>query len=758
VTQKEKLKVRPYARLLTMLGEQLIKNDRVALVELIKNSYDADASRVEVNFIGFSEKFQALPESRIAIADTGSGMSEETIRQHWMNPATDGKLRAKQQEPKTASGRFIQGEKGIGRFAIFKLGNAARVTSREKTSQLEFVIEYDLGFLDKDNESHHDEKSSFLDELEVSFSSRAPEIFDGRNAAGLASKHGTAIEIMGLRSEWSEAEVSKAFDDVARLQPIVPPLNNESRSKLLSESISAEKQAVVEPEAKTGFSVQFLREGRALELEGDRVSTLRRLFEDRAVLSVGAYFDPVERVIGIDVNGAEELLSLDASELTGLNVYRKYFGSEDAKRDPMDISCGPFRFDFYVFDLSPSVPDEYRLDRDEKRVVKDNRIYLYRDDVRVLPYGDPEDDWLQLDVIRGTQGANKVLSNDQVIGFVRITQQGNPSLRDKTNREGLLDSGDAYADFVTLVQLIIAFTRSTHFARYRAEITKREEARKSEVAQVERELELLGREPSLPAKVQAGLNAISKAYQHERELTRRRLERTEDLAGVGLSVEAASHDIVAVATQALRLSRKLEADIARSTAPSDLLADASSLGSNISFVVSRLHDIQGLFVSTRQRRRRVGVLQFVEQVGRMYGHLLSSRSITFVSSSAEDDFEVLTTDAAMLQVLVNLIDNAAYWLAAGQVAVPCIQITLQPAQEQIIVSDNGPGIAPESAPYIFEPFFSGKGESGKGLGLYIARQVGARNGFTVDAVRNEADRILPGANFVISFKGGLNND
>lgn len=118
----ETLTIRPYARLITMLGDQLIKNELIALVELIKNSYDADASWVKVSFIDFTPDYSLTATSKIIIEDDGCGMNADILRKHWLNPATPDKLRRKAINAKTEKGRILQGEKGIGRFAIFKLG------------------------------------------------------------------------------------------------------------------------------------------------------------------------------------------------------------------------------------------------------------------------------------------------------------------------------------------------------------------------------------------------------------------------------------------------------------------------------------------------------------------------------------------------------------------------------------------------------------------------------------------------------------
>lgn len=91
----EILRIRPYARLITMLGDQLIKNERIALVELIKNAYDADAEWVKVSFVNFNNDFTVNANSKIIIEDNGNGMNREIIEKHWLNPATPEKIKRK---------------------------------------------------------------------------------------------------------------------------------------------------------------------------------------------------------------------------------------------------------------------------------------------------------------------------------------------------------------------------------------------------------------------------------------------------------------------------------------------------------------------------------------------------------------------------------------------------------------------------------------------------------------------------------------
>ena len=154
-------------------------------------------------------------------------------------------------------------------------------------------------------------------------------------------------------------------------------------------------------------------------------------------------------------------------------------------RGQRGTKCGSFTFGFYVFDFDRDPNSKHFLNSEDRKILKAHRIYLYRDKIRVYPYGDPDDDWLRIDAYRGTIAAGWFLSNDQVVGFVNITQKGNPKLRDKTNREGLIEMGDATSDFIRLLQIFLAWVRKKPYGQYLAkqkrskdvEIVKKEQVK-----------------------------------------------------------------------------------------------------------------------------------------------------------------------------------------------------------------------------------------------------------------------------------------
>ncbi len=182
----------------------MIKNDLIALVELVKNSYDADADTVEVRFHNFNDDMSANDNSSIVIEDDGSGMTPKDIRESWMNPATPQKYTLKKEgKGKTKKGRIIQGEKGIGRFAVLKLGKKVTVSTRTKNSTFESLIEYDFTKYDDDFTSKDDsEKKIFLDEIEIDYSEYSPPRL-------ITKPQGTVIEIQDLKGIWNDNVIEK---------------------------------------------------------------------------------------------------------------------------------------------------------------------------------------------------------------------------------------------------------------------------------------------------------------------------------------------------------------------------------------------------------------------------------------------------------------------------------------------------------------------------------------------------------------------
>ncbi|WMW22778.1 ATP-binding protein [Methanolobus mangrovi] len=750
MTNKEQYPIRPYARLLTMLGDQLIKNERIALVELIKNAYDADSPWVKVSFNGFDENLKNTPEleSKIIIEDAGEGMTLGTITKHWLNPATPDKKRRKAENEKTSRGRVIQGEKGIGRFAILKLGRKIKIITRAKDEDEEHVINYDFSIYDDEFLSENgNHKDIFLDEISITVESRAPKqiveksISFGNDQITRLS-HGTIIEISDLKGKWSTKKTEEVYRDITRLEPIFSEMDIDSGLKI------KEKE----------FEVKMHADARHLTYDADYKDELKALIENNCVLNIeNGFFDDKKKCFSFTINGVKHELSLFDPSISS-SVFKSRFGNAAKVLNEREIECGPFRFGFYIFDLNKDADKRYELGDKQKKILKQHRVYLYRDGIRVYPYGEAEDDWLRIDILRGTKSAGGYLSNDQIFGYVNITQKDNPNLKDKTNREGLIEEGDATEDLIVLLQTILVYIRKGPYARYRLELKDKNEQKNAQDilknAQVDKEFYELKKATKDNKKVHDLAIKAEKLYHTERDYLKRRAETTEDLAGVGLSVETASHDIMAIMERCMMQIDSLIKTAMHSKLNKDnLLEDMQSLRGMLSFIEAQLKDIQLLFRSTKKRRKNIKVKDVIEKVERIYTRLLTKENIEFEINVIGSPLVAKTTDAVLLQLFLNLFDNSVYWLQQVSSTDKKIQITLDGDSGELIFSDNGPGIEHDDIPYIFEPFYSGKGEDGRGLGLYIARQLLERNGFSINLAELNSEKILSGVNFVVSFVG-----
>ena len=737
----ETLSLRPYARLLTMLGDQLIKNERIALVELIKNAYDADAGRVEVRFEDFNPADMTHnPESRIVIEDDGTGMTAEVVRNEWMNPAAPTKYLAKREGRRKTpgKGRVVQGEKGIGRFAILKLGKVVTVTTRPPGADLENRLTYDFARFDDDFVSEDDEqKEIFLDEIKIELSQAEPVVLPGET-------HGTVIEIRNLKSAWNDEIVERLCRDISDLTDPVSRITHRTSSGR--------------------FDIDIFVNGEHRFTDADQAESLKALIEDKAVLKIEGGFRSSEAAFAFDVNGAAVKISLRDPKITGLWVWRERFGrkrrSRVAEQMSMDFrpesetrfACRDFAFHFHIFDFSRGIGGRHELKQVEKNRLKEHRIYLYRDDVRVYPYGDPDDDWLNIDVTRGTGRAGDFFSNDQVVGWIDITQEGNPDLRDKTNREGLIETGGASHDLIFLARLFLSYVKQVHFLRYQQKQRERSTTRfmRDEVvaqglAELKEDLAKHGRSGQATEVAR-----IETAYGREKAYLSQRAETAEDLAGVGLSVEMASHDIMLLLNRALRIGGRL-ARMARTAADEEIQKQADMLVGVLQQVVDGMGDVQILFKSSRRRRKVQKIEPVLDRIHKIYETLLDERRIRYHKvTDGRSPLVANTTDGVVMQVLINLFDNAAYWLETVDPSKREICVTLDGDRSELVFSDSGPGVDPEDLPYIFEPFYSGKGQEGRGLGLYIARQLLERHEYSIAVAENDR-KLLPGANFVVSF-------
>ncbi|QYU68674.1 ATP-binding protein [Leptolyngbya sp. 15MV] len=670
------LAFRPRARVLQLLGDELIGSPRLAVFELVKNAYDADAGEVVVSL-----EFGSAHEPTIKVTDDGSGMSAEVISNIWLVPGNDHRQRQRAELRRTPRhGRLPLGEKGLGRFAVHKLGERISMVTRAEGHR-ECVVEIDWSDL---------VAKPYLDEARVEIIEREPEVFtDGRT--------GTAITIGALRQPtWSRGDVRRLQRQITSIcSPFEEPSGFRAVLELPGhEDWIADLPDVSEILGRAIWKFAFRLEGGRFDwsYEFRRVPGLR--LEPRSVSKKG----DVLRLLPTE-GRSDRRVTADEHTTDGI---------------------GPVRGEFYVYDRDREVMRhlaDVQLLADY--LDENGGIRVYRDGIRVYNYGEQGDDWLGLD-LRRVNKPTRGISSNIIIGAVHLSLKDSTGLVEKTNREGFVDNA-ASAQLRRVVLSALAMLendRSVDKDRIRKLTAK---ARNPEVARIEKPIEEL--RSTLRKK---GLLTELEPYVQRIEQDYREMQETLLSAGMsGLNLALVFHEVE-------RGVRMLHSAIQAGRDPAETARQARDL--------TRLLD--GFAVLLRKDSKRVHTARhLVDQCRRLNFSRLRFHEVGLHCPLLDGDqpgFQATFNLHLVLAALNNLVDNAIYWLKVrwpdarddGGTALRRLHIGVSndlgggPA---IVVADNGPGFQGDPPEQLVRPFFTRRPE-GMGLGLCYANLAMELNG------------------------------
>ena len=700
---------RPRARLIKTIGEELISNDNVAITELVKNSYDAGAPIVDITFIGnvkekevtkrrgrkeITEKQHYIEKENasIIIYDQGKGMDFETIQHAWMEPATNYK---KKEENKNTNRKF-SGEKGIGRFASAKLSSKLELITKQEDDN-EIVVWFDWN--DFSNEE------TYLDNVKVNWIIRpATEI----------KEHGTILKLTNLSDDWDEDKIGDLRVALSRLlNPIVPNedfLISINLPNLMGKSLSG----IIERPETLNRPNYFIKG--SVSKEG-------------TPLSVKFYSKKV---------GKEETLDLPEKLFTSVRPY----------------SAGPFSFEFKVWDrdsenLSSIATETNSIIKNVKRDLDDLcGISIYRDDIRVLPYGNQNNDWVRLD-LRRVNNPTLRLSNNQIVGYISIGLETNPELKDQSNREGIVE-GQAFEDIKDYVKLLLNEVEQRRYAERPRESQTTSNSPSSIFEKLSLEslsVEIKEKRPN-PEEI---LNLLTKKDVEIKETVikiQEVISRYRRLSTLGLLIDPIIHDgnnylhkIDLKSTIILSEVQKPDCNIEKIT---DKANEIQNVRKEFSQLFKRIEPFGG---RKRGRPQTIVVEDVIKNQFLLNNEELSKYNISYRLSNTQH--KVTIDESELAVVLMNLIQNSIYWLSTVDVER---EILVEVEDEQdglaIIVSDNGPGVKSGTEDNIFAPYYSTKPD-GIGLGLAIAGEIMSEYDGELSLIRNS---ILGGASFKLLFR------
>lgn len=727
--------LRPRARLLRTLGDELISNEIVAIIELVKNSYDADATRVMIRFIGPLEPGKGC----IEVVDNGHGMELKTVQTVWMEPATP----SKRVRPRSAKfKRRHLGEKGIGRFASSRLADELEVVSRLEGSAKEVYAVFDWRQFDDNNK--------YLDEVLILWEEREPtEIRAGgtiellwKNEKKLppASKmsNGTILRMAGLRQKWE----ARQFEDLRR-----------GLARLISPKAAKEANFEIVLDLSPEFS-QFSSKVEPPEILKHPLYVARG-----SIAADGTYKIRCE----IRTQGIEREFKGRFLHVRNMKGQFQVRGIEDGEppKQAEKIGCGPFEIELRVWDrddLGNIIQKTHSSVQDVRRDLDAVAgINVYRDGFRVFPYGEPFDDSFRLDR-RRVQNPTLRLSNNQIYGTVSITADANPNLIDQSNRQGLQENR-AYAD---LREVIYAVMGKLEQMRWDAKRPAKSEGKTSKPAggifagfNLKPLSDYIAQQMPQDEKAKELIEKTEEEFDSRLKEIQTVLARYQRLATLGQLIDHVLHEgrqpIASINNEAeLGLSDTERAEqIGRELIPrlKGRFTRIRKQGDVLADTFKRMEPFGG------RKRGRPAQLYLEDIIRDAFAFFVTDTERLNAKITLPQTQTLVRVDSTEIQeVIINLVQNGLYWLEQVNEAKREIAVNVErkdPEHIEIVFSDSGPGIPSDIREHIFEPYFSTRPE-GIGLGLSITGEI------VTDYYGGSLELLergpLPGANFLITLR------
>lgn len=762
------------ARLISQLGEALIDSNKMALMELIKNSSDADATICKINIDTFFENKQG--KGKITIEDNGNGMNDYIIENAFLKIASSFKNNYQKISPKF--GRIAQGNKGIGRLSLNKLGKYVKVTTKLDT---DFLLEnyrslnlnesYGNNIIDdilNDNcnkyysfeinwEDFNSENVSIDD---VSITIKHEDCNDGIKFNG--ENHGTKIEIFGIKDieYWNDNDVVELIKDEIN-QLFNPFIEKESsflvKVKVGSQPIFTNDILNEERIRKTSFSYamfEFSSEQKKINVKLKRNKHYVKKEIDRLVKTMDNFNFTVNEKI--DYDKQYELYS-DASAKIDLCNFQKLkdtianyqcdtSGFNLYDEDKIFLP-GDFKGEIFAYDFSAS--------KDTAEIKKHIENYLgvkvYRNNFRILPYGSIDNDWLDMSGYN-TRVKSIIYKKHTTMGYVKVDGLENlDKIKEMTNRQGI--QLDNYGEnFILLMKNVIYriiakmekdFNDSLSYPQEKILREKQsgeiveisgiifkknydpQNESKNKIVEIKKDLEedsfenkkLLAKIDSLNKSIDdvneynlKKENLINKEYKYINELN--------PIIGSAIIAQSLAHEIKRLSNQ-IEISTKTIRPLCDKAVYDEL--DLISINC---YYLSRYASV--LDVNSRSRRRKYETFSIKEYLNSL---LLDSPIFYYKGNNYKykiigEDFQIRGIKSNIKIIVENMILNSLYWLEYFNIDNPVINFELVLNARKMIIYDNGRGIDKNISDRLFEPFISNKPENeGRGMGLYIVSEL-----------------------------------
>ncbi len=682
------------------LGFELVGKQETALSELIKNAYDADASVVRINFSG-----QNHIGGKLLIEDDGVGMTEAVVRNSWMRLSTDEKSRNPLSDNYS---RLRAGKKGIGRFAAQRLGTQLILETRVAGAATGIRVTFDW---DK-------------------------QFTPGRSLFAIANPieqftkdvddHGTRLIINNLRDKWSDATLERVWKSVLLLQP---PFKLANTAKITA----PRTHALSDP----GF--QVIINGRSGTDHHNEVS-IDTNFLNHAIATIEGSIDQDGNAV---FHVRSDKIDLDETYLP----------------DDKFLMVGPLSLETRYFIYSTDALSGLSATTASQMGRQYGGIRIYRNGFRVLPYGEPHDDWLRL----SADAARRVLlvpaSNSNFFGHVEISAEENILLEETSSREGLIEN-DAFVELqefaracVEWAALRVAAARERKLTAGQKDfVSKARQPKARKPSEVLLELRQKGSEQSGREQQEEFFKEAEKefqAYEEQVEAEREALLQYESmlriLSSLGISISIFGHEVKganAAISGGIQVLKEAIDDAFTNEPHAEVISAVEGVGSSVNRLISLGNYVAALMSSTGSRElKTVSVSGAVERFVSQFADYMHKQGVEFDVDDIPPNLRTTEIHPSELDsVLFNFLTNALKAIKRAKPAHRKIRISAcrEGAIALLSFEDNGTGVAEEIRDRIFDAFYTTTFHDaddiagpGTGLGLRIVSDIARSYGGSV---------------------------
>ncbi len=646
-------------RILSHLGEDLIKNESIALLELVKNAYDACATRCEVNFV-FDNQDNL---TKLIIDDDGSGMDRTIIEKIWLRVGTDHKLKNLK---KNECDRIPLGEKGIGRFSVHKLGNEIVLISKKKQAN-EIKLKLDWNNLMKANTMQE-----FFAELDEN---KPPNCFKYK-------KTGTRIIVKDLKTNWDRRKLREIFRSLNSLNSPFEKTNTNFRV-----------------EVKSNNDV-FKNLPTFNEIKDSALYYANCTMENKRITHFEYHFTPWETLTKLDSGRKVFLKDLKKQEL---NIV-------DESKETINLTynkIGPVEFEVYIFEKDSQILSYANVEKKSihEYLNQNGGVKVYRDGVRVYDYGERDNDWLGIDLKRVSRVGGRV-SNNILIGAVRLNREFSFGLKEKTNREGFIEN-DSYHKLVSVINYVLSIiVRERNVDKQKlSTLYKKHKVIEPVLSDLDEVVKIIEEKVS-PQETRDDLlkylSRISDQYIEVKEILIKS-------ANAGLNLVVVIHELEKIISELIGFVERK--NFRKAFELSEML-EKIIRGYSVMIKKSEVTDYQ--------------LSEIVRIAVENYEFRFLDHNIEVISNYSNNNRTAYLSESESVSVLTNLLDNSIYWLSYSRRENRKISIQISEqinGYNSLVISDNGPGFN-IPVDVAIEPFITGKPHNiGSGIGLHIVNEM-----------------------------------